>query len=242
VNEASVGALVALAWGLAAGAALPLGAAAGIFLRLPPRVTAVILAFGSGTLIAAFSVVMMETAWEQGGIGWTAAGFLAGAFAYTAADWWLDQRSRGAGEEHAGMAIAAGSFLDNVPESVVLGAATLSGGAAPMLLAGIFLSNFPEAMASARRLKKARWSAARVLLLWGGIGLAAALSAWAGAVLLTGAPDAAHAIANATAAGAVVAMLADALIPQAYKEGHDLAGIATAAGFLLAFVLHKASA
>jgi ZIP family zinc transporter len=127
----------ALLWGLVAGAALPLEAAAGVFLRLPPRAIAAILAFGGGTLIAAFSVVMMETAWDRGGIGWTAAGFLCGALAYTLADLWLDRRSRGAGDEGGGLSIAAGSFLDNVPESMVLGASTLAGGASPILLAGI---------------------------------------------------------------------------------------------------------
>ena len=232
----------AFGWGLIAGAALPLGAAAGAFLRLPPRAIAAILAFGGGTLIAAFSVVMMETAWDRGGVGWTAAGFFCGALAYTLADLWLDRRKRGTGQEGDGLAIATGSFLDNVPESLVLGASTLAGGASPILLAGIVFSNFPEALASAERLRKARWKPARILALWSAIGLAAALSAWAGAALLEGASGAVHAVANATAAGAVIAMLADALIPQAYEEGRDLAGIVTAAGFLLAFVLHKAGA
>jgi ZIP family zinc transporter len=229
----------ALAWGLLAGAALPLGAAAGVFLRLPRRVTAAILAFGSGTLIAAVSVVLMEAAWGDGGVAFTALAFFAGAAAYTGADTWL-RRRRQASETQSGLSIAAGSALDNIPESIVIGASTLGGGVSAVLVAGVFFSNLPEGLASAERLRRGGWRAPSILALWCAIGLASALAAWAGQAAFGSLPGWTLAGANALAAGAIITMLADTLVPQAYAEAHDFAGMVTAAGFLLAFVLHKA--
>jgi ZIP family zinc transporter len=232
----------ALAWGLAAGAALPLGAAAGYYFHLPKRAVAGVMAFGSGTLIAALSLILMQDAYESGGFGSAAAGFLAGAAAFTAADLAL---RRWSGKRHEtaekGLAIAAGSLIDNVPEGAVIGIGLISGAVNPVMLSAVFISNFPEAFASAARMRAARWSARRTLTIWIAIGGACGLASLCGYALFSASSGQAVAIANAVAAGAIVAMLADTLIPQAYEGAHDYSGLITAVGFLLAFALHKAT-
>jgi ZIP family zinc transporter len=237
----------ALGFGLLAGAALPLGAALGTFWKLPERAVAGVMAFGAGTLIAALALVLMEDAHRHGGLLFAALGFLAGAVLYTIADALIKRligmRRRAAKQaEQSGVAIAVGSLMDNVPEGVVIGIGVLSGGASPALLAAVFLSNLPEALASAARMREAGHHAAFILGIWSAIGVLCGLAAWAGFLVFRSFSDAGIAIASAVAAGAIVAMLVDTLIPEAYEGAHDYSGLVTAAGFLLAFALHKTSA
>ena len=238
----------ALALGLLAGAALPLGAAAGAFLRLPERAVAGVMAFGAGTLIAALALVLMEDAHRHGGLISAAAGFLAGAMLYTVADVaikrFLGRRRRAAKHaEQSGMAIAFGSLVDNVPEGIVLGIGVIgAGGTSPALLAAVILSNFPEALASAARMREAGHRAPFILGVWTAIGVLCGLAAWIGFLVFRTFSEQAVALASAVAAGAIVAMLVDTLIPEAYEGAHDYSGLITAGGFLLAFALHKTTA
>ena len=239
-------AATALSLGLLAGAALPLGATAGLWLRLPQRAVAGVMAFGAGTLIAALALVLMEDAHRYGGIWAASIGFLAGATAYTIADAlihrFLGRRRKTAHAEQSGLAIAAGSLIDNVPEGIVIGIGAIAAGAAsPALLAAVFLSNFPEALSSAVRMKQAGHGAGYVLGIWSAIGVLTGLAALAGFALFSGFSDVGIAAASAVAAGAIVAMLVDTLIPEAYEGAHDFSGLITAAGFLLAFALHKSA-
>ena len=234
--------------GLLAGAALPLGAAAGLFLKLPQRAVAGVMAFGAGTLIAALALVLMEDAHRHGGL-WTASiGFLVGAAAYTVVDLlihrWLGRRRKPkARAEQSGLAIAVGSLIDNIPEGIVIGigvvgASTIS----PALLAAVLLSNFPEALSSAARMKEAGHRAGYVLGIWSAIGILTGLASLGGYAAFSGFTDAGIAAASAVAAGAIIAMLVDTLIPQAYEGAHEYSGLITAAGFFLAFALHKTTA
>lgn len=238
----------ALWLGLLAGAALPLGAAAGLFLKLPQRAVAGVMAFGAGTLIAALTFVLMEDAHRHGGIWTAAAGFLAGAAAYTIVDSlirrFLGRRRRHPSHaEQSALAIAAGSLIDNVPEGMVIGIGTLGEStASPALLAAVFLSNLPEALASAARMKDAGHGAAYILGIWSAIGALCGLAALGGFAAFRGFSEAGIAAASAVAAGAIIAMLVDTLIPDAYEGAHDYSGLITAAGFLLAFALHKTTA
>jgi ZIP family zinc transporter len=155
--------------GLLAGAALPLGALAALFLKLPQRAVAGVMAFGAGTLIAALTLVLMEDARRYGSLWAAVVSFLAGALAYTIVDTlirrYLGRRRRHAARaEQSGLAIAAGSLIDNIPEGIVIGIAVVGAGtASPALLAAVFLSNFPEALASAARMKEAGHGAAYIL-------------------------------------------------------------------------------
>jgi ZIP family zinc transporter len=237
----------ALGWGLAAGAALPLGAAAGCWLKLPQRAVAAVMAFGSGTLIAALSLILIQD-YEGADFAATAAGFFAGAAIYTAADVairWTSGRRHASpakdGPAESGLAIAAGSFIDNIPEGLVIGMSAIGGAVNPVILVAVFISNFPEAFASAARMCQARWSAARVFAVWIPISIACGLASLSGYAIFSGLSPEAVALTQALAAGAILAMLADTLIPQAFEGAHDYSGLIMALGFLLAFGLHKAA-
>ena len=238
-------------WGLVAGAALLVGAGVGYRFAVPARLVAGIMAFGSGVLISALSFELMDEAFKTGGFRATALGFLGGALVYTLANWWLAHggarhRKRSGGQpsekEHggSGSAIAVGALLDGIPESIVIGLSMLGGGKVSMVaVAAIFLSNVPEGLSSAAGMKKAGRSAFYIFGIWGAIAFASGLSALAGFTLFEGVSPGTVAATTAVAAGAILAMLADTMIPEAFAEAHDFAGLITVAGFLAAFALSK---
>ncbi|MGE5453405.1 MAG: ZIP family metal transporter [Acidobacteriota bacterium] len=240
-------------WGLLAGFALVLGAAVGYLVKVPPRWVAGIMAFGSGVLISALSFELMDEAFKRGGLNATAMGFLGGAAVYTGLNWWLAQRGakhrkrsgdqQPSEEENAGsgLSIALGSLLDGVPESVVIGLSLLQGGAvSTVAVVAIFLSNVPEGLSGATGMKKAGRSALYVFALWGSIALASAAASVAGYALFDTASAELIAATTAVAAGAILAMLVDTMIPEAFHDAHDFAGLITVAGFLVAFALSRA--
>ena len=239
-------------WGLLAGSALLLGAAAGYFARVPQRVVAAVMAFGSGVLISALSFELMDEAYRQGGFPASAAGFVGGAAVYTAANYVLSHRGarhrKRSGAQQpseaensgSGLAIALGALLDGVPESIVIGTSLLAGGAVSWVaVIAIFLSNVPEGLSSSAGMRKAGRSGAYVFGLWGGIAAASGLAAWAGYAVFGHFSAAVVAATTATAAGAILAMLADTMIPEAFEHAHDFAGLITVVGFLAAFALSK---
>ncbi|TDU24392.1 ZIP family zinc transporter [Panacagrimonas perspica] len=239
-------------WGLLAGSALLLGAGIGYFARIPQRVIAAVMAFGSGVLISALSFELMDKAFERGGFDSTAIGFLAGAALFTGGNALLARR----GAKHrkrsgalqptekdsqgSGTAIAVGALLDGIPESIVIGLSLLQGGVVSMVaVIAIFLSNLPEGLSSAAGMKRAGRSARFIFGVWGGIALASGLAALLGySAFREFSPDV-IAATTAVAAGAILAMLADTMIPEAFEEAHDMAGLITVAGFLSAFALSK---
>lgn len=239
-------------WGALAGSALLVGAVIGYFMRVPQRLIAGIMAFGSGVLISALSFELMEEAWKRGGFASTAIGFLAGAAVYTAANIAVNafgakhcKRSQGLqASEHqqqgSGAAIAIGALLDGIPESIVIGISMLEGkGVSTVVVAAIFLSNIPEGLSSAAGMKKAGRGAGYVLGVWGGIALASSVAAFLGYAVFSDVSQGSIAGTMAIAAGAILAMIADTLIPEAFAEAHDFTGLVTVAGFLAAFGLDK---
>jgi ZIP family zinc transporter len=239
-------------WGFVAGAALLIGAAAGFFLKVPERLIAAIMAFGSGVLISALSFELMDEAYRQGGFGATAYGFLGGAAVYTAANWYLNHRGakhrKRSGKQQpseaedsgSGLAIAVGALLDGIPESIVIGLSMLKGGVvSTVAVAAIFLSNVPEGLSSSAGMKKAGRSAAYVFGIWGGIALASGIASLVGYTMLQNFSSEVVAATTAVAAGAILAMLVDTMIPEAFEVAHDFAGLITVAGFLAAFALSR---
>ncbi|MBA3784626.1 MAG: ZIP family zinc transporter [Acidobacteria bacterium] len=239
-------------WGLLSGSALVIGAGIGYFLNVPQRIVASIMAFGSGVLISALSFELMEEAYQHGGFTATALGFTIGAGIFTAANWYLSKQGakhrKRSGEqqpaehedEGSGLAIAVGALLDGIPESIVIGL-SLVGGAGVSLVAviAIFLSNLPEGLSSAAGMKKAERSPAYVFGIWMSIAIASGIAATLGFTVFGDFSPAIVAFVNALAAGAILAMLVDTMIPEAFETAHNFAGLATVIGFLAAFALQK---
>ena len=236
-------------WGLLSGSALVLGALLAWFVRIPPRAIAAVMAFGSGVLISALSFELMDEAYRTGGFVATAAGFLGGAAVYTAANMYLNRRGakhrKRSGDQHpsdegSGTAIAVGALLDGIPESIVIGVSLLGGqGVSLVAVAAIFLSNVPEGLSSAAGMKKAGRSAAHVFGLWAGIAAVSGLASLLGYTLFSGVSPAVVAATQAVAAGAILAMISDTMLPEAFETVHEYAGLITVAGFLAAFALSK---
>lgn len=239
-------------WGLVAGSALVLGAAIGWFARVPPRLIAAVMAFGSGVLISALSFELMDDAYRRGGFAATGAGFLGGAAAYTLAGWALArygakhrkrsgaQQAKEAEQSGSGLAIAVGALLDGIPESMVIGLSLLQGGAvSTVAVVAIFLSNLPEGLSSSAGMKRAGRSAAYVFGVWASIALLSGAASWLGYATFGGAPAGVVSAVIALAAGAILAMLVDTMIPEAFQEAHAFAGLITVAGFLISFTLSK---
>jgi len=233
---------------------LIVGAAIGWAARVPARVVAWVMAFGAGVLISALAFDLVDEAERTGGLLAVAVGFLSGAAAYVAANAVLARfgaqhrkrsQDRQPTEEEAngsGAAIAIGALLDGVPESVVLGVSLLSGqGVGVAMLAAVFISNLPEGLSSAAGMKRANRSARYVFGVWIGIAVISGIAAMAGYVLLDGASPFVIAVITAVAAGAILAMIADTMVPEAFSETHILTGLITTVGFLTAFAIERLS-
>ncbi|MET8906261.1 ZIP family zinc transporter [Micromonospora sp. NPDC004551] len=240
-------------WGLVAGSALLIGAAVGFFARVPRRAIASVMAFGAGVLLSAVSFELIAEAHEQGGLKPVVIGAALGALAYTGANILLARRGarhrKRSGDEQpseqeqpgSGAAIAVGAVLDGVPESVVIGASLLAGGPVSLVtVLAVFLSNVPEGMSSAAGMRQAGRTRRYVFLLWTAITLVSGAAALAGYALLGGAPPALLAGITALAAGAILAMITDTMVPEAYEDAHLLVGLITVLGFLVAFALSHA--
>ncbi|WP_061289811.1 ZIP family metal transporter [Azotobacter vinelandii] len=235
-------------WGWLAASSLLLGAWLGFGARLSERLVAASMAFGSGVLIAALCFEQLPEAERLGGIWPTLGGLLAGGVVFVLADEGLDRlqarhRARRPGRGSlAGLLIAAGAFLDGIPESLALGLGLLDDGWPSLaLLVAVLLANLPEGLASAASLRAEGYGRRQVFALWGVIVGLSGLAAMLGPALLADLSPGWLAFALGLSAGAVLCMLVDTLIPEAFKATHALTGLITLAGFMLAFALEHLS-
>lgn len=239
-------------WALFAGGALVLGAAIAWFAKVPRLVVALVMAFGSGVLISALAFDLIDDAEKHGGLLAASCGFVGGAVVYVGANRILDHfgakhRKRSGDQQPSeqqqngsGAAIAVGALLDGIPESVVLGLSLLGGGSIGVsVLAAVFISNVPEGLSSSAGMKKNGRSAAYVFGVWIGIAVASGVAGLLGVLLLQGASPQLIAVITAVAAGAILAMIADTMIPEAFERTHALTGLVTVIGFLTAFVIER---
>ncbi len=253
-------ALAAGSVGLAAASFLVLGAAIGWFVRVPTGAVAGVMAFGAGALISTLAFELVAEAHAVGGLLPTLGGFLAGAVTYVLADIALARRGARARKQsialqsepgvHAppvaaasasvGIAVAIGALLDGVPESLVLGLSIAQGGAVSIpLLVAVAVSNIPEGLASASGMKHEGRSARYVFGVWGGIALVSGVAAMLGFALLAGAPTEVVAVVTTIAAGGIMAMVANTMIPEAFAADRSFTGLWAALGFALAFALSQ---
>ena len=236
----------AFAWGFLAGSSLILGGLLALRLPISKLALGLIMAFGAGVLISAVAYeLVLEGYTTSAGSGGVALGLLAGAATFFAGDMAIDlfggenrKRSSGAQASGSALAIVLGTILDGIPESIVLGISLLGGGGvAVAVVAAVFLSNLPEAIAATTGLKASGWRPAHIMGLWLAVALVSAISAAAGYAFLDGASPRTIAFVNAFAGGAILTMLADTMMPEAFEHGGKLVGIFTTLGFLTSFAL-----
>jgi ZIP family zinc transporter len=231
----------AVVYALIASSALVIGGAVGAWRPVSARVTSALLAFASGALITAVAFDLFEEAFGRGGAVRTGIAFAAGATVFVLIDSWLDRRTeaRRSSGANIGFALLAGVTLDGVPENLAMGV-SLIGSASPTLLVAIFASNLPEALVGARRMADAGLSRGRVLVIWSATALLLAAAVVAGRALLGDVDPETLAWPLGFAAGAVLASLADTLMPEAFEEGGPTVAYATALGFLLSYLVSAA--
>jgi zinc transporter, ZIP family len=223
-----------------ASSALPIGALIAVWAPPPRAVTAALLGFASGALITAVAFELFEKAFEHGGAWRAGFAFLIGATAFIAIDGWLERRMAHQRERGGvvGLALLAGVTLDGVPENLAMGVSLVEGSAVALLVA-IFASNLPEAIVGAQKMRVER-SAREVVSIWSATAVLLAVAVVVGYAALEGVPQDSLSWPLGFAAGAVLASLADTLMPEAFKEGGPPVAYATALGFLLSFLVSAA--
>jgi ZIP family zinc transporter len=239
------GVIAALGWGALAASSLVIGALLGLARPWPPRLIGLVLAFGAGALISAVSFDLAEEGALVGDPGFVGAGLAVGAITYFALNRMVGRRSRGTGRgaaENAGTALALGAFLDGVPEQIVLGIGIASGdGVSVGLLVAIFVSNLPEAIGSSSDMHAAGTDAAAIRRLWLLVALICTAATIAGYAIADNVSGNLNAAVDGFAAGALLVMLIDSMIPEAVRKGGDVSGLVTVLGFALAAALSSVS-
>jgi zinc transporter, ZIP family len=229
----------ALLFGLAASSSLVIGGVVGALWDPPRKLVAVALAFASGALIIALSFDLFEESFQSGGVVLSGIGLLGGAATFVITDSLLDWYIEGAGGSVSGFAILAAVTLDGIPENMALGVSLLQGAGALALLVAIFASNLPEALSGAVGMRGQGRSKLFVIILWSVTAAILAASVVIGNGILSGAGNETLSVLLAFAGGAVLASLADTLMPEAYREGGGLVAFATVAGFFLSFMIEN---
>jgi zinc transporter, ZIP family len=233
-------------WGTFAASSLVLGGLVAMWLPIGRRLLGLIMAFGAGVLISAVAYELVQEAFDtSAGSGGVPLGLFAGALTFFGGDYVIDHlggadRKSSAGNQADGSAhaIVLGIVLDGIPESAVLGLTVLQGGGvSAAFLVAVFLSNLPEAIAATSGLAQAGWARVRIIALWVVVALVSGLAALAGYGLLDTASDRTVAFVLSFAAGAILTMLADTMMPEAFEHGGKLVGLFTTLGFALAFAI-----
>ena len=236
----------AFLWGALAASSLVIGGLLALAFRVSERLVGLVLAFGAGVLISAVAYELVEDAFatSEGG-AWVAIGLFAGAVVYFVGDELIDRRGGdkrksmgGEQEEGTALAIVLGIVLDGIPESVVIGLTLLQGGSVGVaMLLAVFMSNLPESIGATSGLARAGWRRSHILGLWGTVVLASGLASLAGYALLDEASPNTIAFVLAFAGGAILTMLAETMIPEAYLRGGKAVGLVTTFGFGVAFAV-----
>jgi zinc transporter, ZIP family len=224
-------------WGAVAASSLVIGALLALVREWPAKLVALVLAFGAGALISAVSFELFEDGVEVGGGTAVGIGLAVGALTYFV----LDSRVEGRRGSDPASALALGAFLDGIPEQLVLGLGIAVGGEVGVgLIAAIFVSNLPEAIGSASQMRRHGRDTATIMRLWSAVAVVCALSSLIGYALADNLSDELQGGLNGFAAGALLVMLTDSMIPEARKGGRT-AGLATVFGFALAAGLSTVS-
>ncbi|HEX7315656.1 MAG TPA: ZIP family metal transporter [Pyrinomonadaceae bacterium] len=244
--------LQAAGWGGLSASGLLIGAVGGYYLSLQHTTVARTMTFAAGVLLAVVAVDLVINARGAASLHWTVAGLLCGAAVFSSVNWLLSRR----GAQHrkrcgecveqpdeeqqpgSGLAIAAGTFLDGVPEGIVLGLSVLHHGApGPGTVAAFFLGNIPEALSSSAGMRRAGRSARYVFGVWIGIALMISLAAAVAGFALRDTGTAVRGTVEAFAAGAILALVSETMIPEAFHGSPQFNGLLLVAGFVALLTL-----
>ena len=237
----------AFGWGTLAASSLVVGAVIALVFHIPLRTIGLIMGFGSGVLISAVAFDLVEEAINTAsGHGAAITGIFAGCAVFSIGNWWIDRSgggdrkdATGAQQDGTALAIVLGTVLDGIPESLVIGLTIYHGGAVgAAYLAAVFISNLPESISSTSGLAASGWRTTRILLLWLTIALISGLASLVGYRLFQHSSPDTVAFVLTFAAGAILTMLADTMMPEAYEHGGKLVGVATTLGFAVAYTIH----
>ncbi len=238
--------LASFAWGFIAASTLIVGGAFALRYPVGERALGMVMAFGSGVLISAVAFELVEEAFNKaGGKGAVALGLCAGSLTFFAGDSLIDRmggsdRKHSGGRQAAGsaLAIVLGIVLDGIPESIVLGLTiVVSGSVSAAFLIAVALSNVPEAIAASTGLAQAGWATRRIIGLWTLVAAVSGLAALLGFAVFDSASQETIAFVLSFAGGAILTMLADTMMPEAFEHGGKLVGVVTTLGFGLAFAI-----
>jgi ZIP family zinc transporter len=234
----------AFLWGALAASALLVGALVAYAVTPSQKLIAVVMALGAGLLIGSVAFELIDEALQIAEVGRVGVYMLVGAGTFTLGNWFLDKKgaadrkdSGGDQEDGSPLAIVFGSILDGIPESFVLGLTVLEGGVSVGLLMGVALSNLPEGMSSSAGMFKAGWARSRVFGMWLVVVIVSGVSAALGFQLLGDASGHSGAFAQGFAAGALLAMVADTMLPEAYETEKGYTGSLVAVGFAVSLIL-----
>ena len=237
----------AFGWGTLAASSLVIGGVLALVFRMGLRTIGLIMGFGAGVLISAVAFDLVQEAAEKAsGQRWVAAGIFAGCGVFFGGDWLIDRLgggerkdAEGAQEDGSALAIVLGTVLDGIPESMVIGLTIFEGGeVGAAYLAAVFISNLPEAISSTSGLVSGGWRKARILWMWIAIALVSGLASLLGYGLFQDSSPDTVAFVLAFAAGAILTMLANTMMPEAFEHGGKLVGVVTTLGFAVAFGIH----
>jgi ZIP family zinc transporter len=232
--------------GLVAASTLIVGAVLSVALPWRRRSIGLVAGFGAGALISALTLDLTVSAFAAAGVPAVVIGLGGGAIAFSAGNWALHRggavrhRKRSTGQQAGAdpLGIVLGTVLDGIPESVVIGISLLaSEGVGLAFLAAVAISNLPEAISATSGLRRTGWTTRRVIGLWGIVAVVSAVSAGAGFALLASAPPEVAATIQAFAAGAVLTMLADTMMPEAFEEAGPEVGLVTVLGYAIGALL-----
>ncbi|UNK70817.1 ZIP family metal transporter [Microbacterium sp. H1-D42] len=225
----------AVLWGVVAASPLLVGALLALLRRWPPKWLGIVLGFGAGALMASIAFELWEEGLQLAGAVPLVIGVAAGAIAYYIAARILDARQAKTHQPAGGPSLAVAALLDGIPEQLVLGIGVASGdGVGIALVVAILVSNLPESIGSASDLLESGMRKGRVVLLWAGVAVACALATVAGYALADAVGPDFRAAANGFAAGALLVMLVDSMIPEAQSKAKESTGLATVLGFAVA--------
>lgn len=238
-------ALLAVGWGALAASSLVVGALIALVRAVPKRQLGLVMAFGSGVLISSVAFELVEEAVAIGGQLPMASGLAIGALVFFVGNELIDRMGAegmgsvdGPASPGSGLAIVLGAALDGVPESIVLGLTIATGGQTGLaFLVAVFLSNLPEGIAGTAGLKAGGWAPGPILRLWLIVVVASAVASVVGATVLVQGQGELRAFVLGFASGAILTMLADTLMPEAFENAGSWAGLSTTFGFGLAFAL-----